>query len=122
MKGSFKLRPRRALNRAEAWGCLTANLALPGAGSLAAGYPIGYVQMAAAFLAEILTCITMIPMFKWMLSGTSGSESPLADLWFYAHRPLACIAFFAAVELWALTTSLIVLARTPKTGVPPRIT
>ena len=27
----------RALSRSEAWGCVTANLAVPGSGSLAAG-------------------------------------------------------------------------------------
>jgi|SRR5580692_8930861 hypothetical protein len=121
MKGSLKLRPRRELTRAEAWACFTANLALPGSGSLAAGYAIGYPQMAAAILAEFLTCITMIPMIKWVLSGAAASQSSLGDLWLYAHWPLACIGLFAASVLWALTTSLTILARAPKIGVPPRI-
>jgi hypothetical protein len=121
MKGSLKLRPRRTLNRAEAWACLTANLALPGSGSLAAGYAIGYAQMAAAFIAEVLTCVTGIPMIKWVLSGASSSESSLGDLWYYAHWPVACIGLFAAAVLWALTTSLTILARAPKAGVPPKI-
>jgi len=121
MKGSLKLRPRRALTRAEAWACFTANLALPGSGSLAAGYAIGYGQMTAAFLAEILTCVTGIPMIKWVLSGAAASQMSLGDLWLYAHWPVACIGLFAAAVLWALTTSLTVLAHASKDGVPPRI-
>jgi hypothetical protein len=135
MKGSLKLRPRRALNRAEAWACFTANLALPGSGSLAAGYAIGYGQMAAAFLAEILTCLTSIPMIQWgipmvqrVLSGEGAVPSPLGDtstylpeVWLHARWPLAGAGLFVVSVLWAMTTSLTILAHAPKDGVPPRI-
>ena len=46
MKISLALGPRRPLSRQTAWGCLTTNLALPGAGSLVAGRVSGYPQLA----------------------------------------------------------------------------
>jgi len=130
MKGSLKLRPRRALTRAEAWACFTANLALAGSGSLAAGRAIGYAQMAAVFLAMILTFITAIPMLRWAVSGgMAAAQSPmgdsfqqLAETWHYARWPLASIGLYAASVLWAMTTSLSILAKASKEGVPPRIT
>src|SRR5580692_2236015 len=111
MKDFLKLRPRRALNRAEAWGCLTANLALAGSGSLA----IGYWQMSTVFLAMILTCVTSIPMVQWKLSGaatvsqTAGDDlaQQLLDLWMHARWPLASIALYVVAVVWALITSLI---------------
>jgi hypothetical protein len=128
MKGSWKLRPRRALKRSEAWACLTANLALAGSGSLAAGYAVGYWQMAAVFLAMILTIITSIPMIQWMLAGGAAAQSRMDDplqymsaVWLHARWPLATIALYVAAILWALTTSLTILARAPKSDLPPRI-
>jgi hypothetical protein len=128
MKGSLKLRPRRALSRSEAWACFTANWAMAGSGSLAAGYAVGYWQMAAAFLAMILTFVTAIPMIQWgipmmrqMFSGAANAQPSLEEVWRYVHWPLASIGLYVAVVLWALTTSLIILARNPKDRVPPRI-
>ncbi len=129
MKGSLKLRPRRALSRTEAWACFTANLALAGSGSLAAGYAIGYLQMATVFVAMILTFVTSIPMIQWKLSAsTSASTSTLddqtqqlLDLWLHARWPLACIALYVVAVLWALITSLTILSHTTKDRVPPRI-
>jgi hypothetical protein len=129
VKGSFKLHARRQLNRSEAWACFTANLALPGSGSLAAGRGIGYLQMAAAFAGMILTIVTAIPMFQWVASG-GGTPSPqsmddpiqaMTDLWIHARGPLAGIGLFAASILWALVTSLAILAGAPKQGGPPKI-
>ncbi|HTA31206.1 MAG TPA: hypothetical protein VK731_12020 [Candidatus Cybelea sp.] len=129
MKGVLKLRPRRALSRAEAWGCLTANLALAGSGSLAAGYAIGYWQMATVFLAMILTCVTSIPMVQWKLSGAAAvsqmaGDDPtqqLLDLWMHARWPLASIALYVVAVLWALITSLTILSHSTKDRVPPHI-
>jgi hypothetical protein len=128
MKGSFKLRPRRALSRAEAWACFTANLAVAGSGSLAAGYAIGYWQMAAVFLAMILSLVTSIPMIQWWLSGAASAQSALDDplqnllkVWLHVRWPLASIGLYVAAVLWALTTSLTILAHAAKDKVPPRI-
>jgi hypothetical protein len=129
VKGSFKLRPRRVLTRSEAWACFSANLALAGSGSLAAGRAVGYAQLAAVFLAMILTFVTAIPFIQWMLSGgLAASQSAfsdpfqnLSDLWFHARWPMASIGLYAASVFWATLTSLAILAEAPKAGVPPRI-
>ena len=129
MKGSLKLRSKRVLNRKEAWACLTANLALPGSGSLAAGRAVGYVQLAAAFLADIICVGTAIPMFAWAMSGRLAAlQSPsgdpfqyLPELWLHVRGPLAGIGVLVAAILWATMTSLSVLSQAPKEGVPPII-
>ena len=128
MKGSLKLPARRRLNRSEAWACLTANLALPGSGSLAAGRAIGYFQMGAAFAGMMISVVTAVPMFQWAASGAATKPAPveeplegLLELWPHIRWPLAGLGLFAAAFLWALTTSLILLAETPKQAVPPRI-
>ena len=57
MKISLALGQARPLSRSEAKGCLTANLALPGSGSLVAGRAVGYFQMAfylAGFIISII--------------------------------------------------------------------
>ena len=124
MKLSLTLRSRRALNRSEAWACLTANLALPGSGSLAAGLAVGYWQLAAAFLAMILTLAAGIPLMRWSLTRQASLSDPfqsLSQIWRHARWPLAGIALYAVVILWALTTSLAFLSRAPRDAVPPRI-
>jgi hypothetical protein len=128
MKYSLTLRSRRALTRSEARACLAANLALPGAGSLAAGRAIGYVQMTLAFAGLILTVLTGIPMIEWCLSNWTRLTDPLSDpsdllldLWQHALWPLAGIGLYAIGILWAAATGLQLLAQAPKEGVPPRI-
>ena len=48
MKISLALGQRKPLDRTTAWGCLTANLAVPGCGSLVAGRVSGYFQLLLA--------------------------------------------------------------------------
>jgi hypothetical protein len=128
MKYSLTLRPRRALTRPEARACLAANIALPGAGSLAAGRPIGYAQMAAAFAGLIISLVTGIPMIEWSLSNWGRMTDPtgdptgmLLDLWLHARWPLVGIGVFVIGMLWAAVTGLQLLAQAPSDGVPPRI-
>ncbi len=127
MKLSLTLRPRRALSRAEAWACFSANLALPGAGSLVAGRAVGYGQMACAFLGVFVTLVTAIPMIQWVLSSggspssTADPFASLLDLWRHARWPLAGIAIFVVAIFWAMATSLLLLAAAQKDAVPPRI-
>jgi hypothetical protein len=45
----------------------------------------------------------------------------LLELWPHIRWPLAGFCLFAISILWAAATSLLVLAKTPKQGVPPRI-
>jgi hypothetical protein len=115
-------------NRKEALACLTANLALPGSGSLAAGRPIGYYQLALAALATILTIITGIRLLLWITSNSAHINDPTADpfqnflvMWRQLLWPLASLGLFAVSMLWAVVTSMQVLAEHPKNPVPPRI-
>jgi hypothetical protein len=129
MKYTLKLRAPRLLDRKEAWACLTANLALPGAGSLAAGRKIGYPQLALAFLATALTVVSTIRMIIWALPNWTRITQPsdadpldtLLDVLRHARWPLAGIALFFIAILWAGATSLKILAAAPKQAAPPRI-
>jgi hypothetical protein len=130
MKNPLTLRPRRVLQRSEAWACLSANLALPGAGSLAAGRKVGYVQMALSFLGLAVSVVAGIPMIEWGLANwgrmmqPAPSDDPLAslvDLWQHARWPLAGLGIFLTGFLWAAATGLALLAGAPKNAVPPRI-
>jgi hypothetical protein len=129
MKGSLKLRPRRAISRSEAWACFTANLALPGSGSLAAGRAVGYFQLAAAFFALIFSLVSAIPMYQWAGSGgmaaaQSSLDDPygrLSEVWRHVRWPLMGVGLFAASILWGMITSLVILAGAGKDSVPPSV-
>jgi hypothetical protein len=128
MKYSLTLRNRRALNRSEAKACLAANLALPGAGSLAAGRAIGYVQMAVAFAGLIISLLTGIPMIEWSLANWARTSDPMSDsgeflleLWTHVRWPIAGIGLFVIGIIWAGATGLQLLAQAPREGVPPII-
>jgi hypothetical protein len=128
MKYSLTLRSRRALTRSEARACLAANLALPGAGSLAAGKAIGYLQMTMAFAGMVITLLAGIPMIEWCLSNMARMRDPSSDslsvfleLWRHARWPLAGICLYAIGIIWAAATGLQLVARAPEDGVPPRI-
>jgi hypothetical protein len=115
-------------NRAEAWACLTANLALPGSGSLAAGKPVGYYQLALAVVGFILSVATGIPMVIWMLenwtrinASTGDPFDNLATMWHEIRWPLAGLGLFAVSLLWAAITGVQILSAHPKNPVPPRI-
>lgn len=121
-------RAKGPANRTEAWACLTANLALPGSGSLAAGKPIGYYQLALAAVGFILSVATGIHLMEWMLENwtrvnqsTGDPVEILATLWREIRWPLAGLGIFAASLLWAAITSLQILSAHPKNPVPPRI-
>jgi hypothetical protein len=121
-------RVKEPANRAEAWACVTANLALPGSGSLAAGKPIGYCQLALAAVGFILSVATGIHLLGWaMQSWTAMNQSTgdpfetLLTLWRQIRWPLAGLAIFAVSWLWAAITSLQILSAHPKNPVPPEI-
>ena len=123
MKTSLVLNPRRHLNRSEAWGCFTANLALPGSGSLVAGRAIGYVQITCAFIGMGITLVAGMRFIMWFFANwarlSDQSQDPfgyLQELWTAAQWPLGGMAIFAFAMLWAMVTSFQVLSATPKKG------
>jgi hypothetical protein len=127
MKYSLTLRPRRALSRSEARACLAANIALPGAGSLAAGRAVGYWQMATSFAGFVVSIVTGVPMIQWCLANWARLSDPLTgpdlffEFWRHALWPLAGIGIFAIGIVWAIATGLQLLSQAPRDGVPPRI-
>ena len=128
MKLVLARRAKGPANRAEAWACVTANLALPGSGSLAAGKSIGYYQLALYSVGFILSMATGVHMLVWMMGNwTRLNESTgdpfenLATIWHEIRWPLAGLLVAAAAILWAGITSRQMLAAHPKNPVPPKI-
>jgi hypothetical protein len=130
MKMSLALQPRRRLNRSEAWGCLTANLALPGSGSLVAGRRSGYLQMILAVAGLLITLLAGVRFIVWyaanraLLSAEPPPEDPFGSfviLWTAVRWPLAGVAIFTIAMVWALGTSVQILNGATEASVPPRI-
>jgi hypothetical protein len=129
MKTCLALNPRRPLNRSEAWGCFTANLALPGSGSLVAGRAIGYAQMTCAVIGMGITLVTGMRFIIWFLGNwarlSDQSQDPfvyLQELWTAAQWPLGGTALFGFAMLWAMATSFQILSASPKKpGLPPQL-
>ena len=128
MKLVLASRAKGPANRTEAWACLTANLALPGSGSLAAGKSIGYYQLALAAAGFILSVATGIHLLEWMLGNwtrvnqsTGDPFETLATIWHEIRWPLAGLGIFATALMWAAMTSMQILSAHPKNPVPPRI-
>ena len=116
MRISLALGPPRALSRQTAWGCLTSNLALPGSGSLVAGHPVGYVQLALALGGFALSAIFGARFIIWQLANWSrfhGSQADpvaeLAEIWQHLRWALLGMAVVFIACLWALMTSLAIL-------------
>jgi hypothetical protein len=129
MKVSLALGPRRPLSRQTAWGCLTTNLAMPGAGSLVAGRATGYAQLALAVGGMILTLVFGVRFILWYLANWGRFHGDTADpfgnleaMWHVLRWAVLGIGVFFVGWLWAFLTSfgLIVSARTSESGsVPP---
>jgi hypothetical protein len=120
-------RAKGPANRKEALACLAANIALPGSGSLAAGKPVGYYQLALAAVGFIIIVVTGIHLLEWMLGNGNGlnqTNDPgenLSILWHEIRGPLAGLGIAAIALLWAVITGLQILSAYPKNPVPPRI-
>ncbi len=125
-KISLALGPRRPLSRQTAWGCLTANLALPGMGSLVAGRVSGYAQAALALAGMVLTMIFGVRFIVWYIANWSrlvGQQSDplgtLGELWLELRWALAGFAIFAIGWLWALATSWGIVREAKEATAPP---
>jgi hypothetical protein len=131
MKISLALGPRQPLSRQTAWGCLTTNLALPGFGSLVAGYVAGYAQAALGIAGLILTTVFGVRFIVWYIANWSrfyGAQADpfaaLGDMWPVLRWALLGIGVFGVALVWALATSLQILRAAKKAEankVPPRL-
>lgn len=101
-----------------AWGCLTTNLAVPGAGSFLAGRKVtGVLQLALAIVGTAFTLIFSVRFFAWYASNRLrleelGVDDPLgviAEMWLAVRWAIIGIGMFGMSWLWALLTGLQVL-------------
>ncbi len=116
--------------REAAKGCLTANLAVPGLGSILVGRKIGFVQMAIYFAGFALTLTFGLRLIYSALSNWSAFYaefySPgadvlyaLSDLWQRTRWALLGIFLFLISWVWALATSRAVIAEANKKKILP---
>jgi hypothetical protein len=131
MKISLALGSREPLSRQTAWGCLTTNLALPGFGSLVAGYAAGYPQAVLGIGGLVLTMVFGVRFISWYIANWSrfyGAQADpfaaLSDTWPALRWALLGIGLFVVALLWALATSLQIMRAAKNaeaTNVPPRL-
>lgn len=125
MKISLALGRRGPLSRQTAWGCLTSNLALPGAGSLVAGRISGYAQLALAMVGMVLTVVCGVRFMTWYFahwSQLNKEQDPLeafGALWMAGRWAFLGIGVFAFGWLWGLATGLNLVQQAKRTEPPP---
>lgn len=127
MKLSLTLGTARPLSRAEAWGCVTANLAVPGSGSLAAGRAAGYFQMALTLIGFLMTVVCAAGFFRWYIANANQisrmqQDDPvgaLLSLWHAVRWPLLGMAIFVFALAWAGITSFQIVQTQRKNPPPP---
>jgi hypothetical protein len=115
-KKNPELSPREA-----AQGCLTANLAVPGLGSILVGRKVGFIQMAVYFAGFGLTFTFGLRLIYSVLSNWSafyaefnGPDadilSAMSDLWHRIRWAFLGFFLFLVSWTWALATSRTVMA------------
>ncbi len=116
MKTSWTLGRRRPLDRAAAWGCLTANLVVPGTGTLAGGRRSGYAQGVLALAGTGLTLVFGVRFLAWYAANYARLQQEdldpfavLGEIWLAVRWALLGMALFALAWLWALGSSLLLL-------------
>ena len=129
MKLRLTLGKSRLLSRAEAWGCFTANLAVPGSGSLAAGRPVGYFQMALTVIGFIITLVCGARFFHWYFSNSqqftqlqeTDPGAALLSFWLAARGTVMGFVIFGFALGWGAITGLAIVMSSSKNPAPPRI-
>ena len=111
-----------------AWGCLTANVAVPGCGSLVAGRVSGYFQLLLAMIGVALSTVFGLRFIVWYVNNWANLQQTQPDmdanfqeLWLRL-RP-ACIGFlvFLAGLLWSMASSIGILleSKRARASTPP---
>jgi hypothetical protein len=127
-KISLALGKTRVLSRETALSCLTANLALPGSGSLAAGRRSGYLELLLASIGVVLTLVFGVRFVLWFAQNWNSLHNQDADpistfssMWMAGRWAFLGIFIFLVATCWSLLTSLQILrsARKPPILAPP---
>ena len=120
---TFSAKPRRPLDYATAWGCLTSNLAIPGSGTLAAGRRSGYVQGLLAIAGFALTTVFGARFMGWYFANFARLQEEWVDpfaaageVWMAVRWAVLGMALFALGWLWALGSSLLIVREVRHTG------
>jgi hypothetical protein len=130
MRISLALGKREPLTRQTAWGCFTANLALPGCGSLVAGRISGYAQLALAVAGTILTSVYGVRFLVWYAANWSRLNNgpgddpfgPLREIWHSVRWAALGLGVFGIGWLWALITGIGIVQsakRAASANIPP---
>jgi len=127
MKVSLALGERRPLDRTTAWGCLTANLAVPGSGTLVAGRRSGYVQGLLALAGMGLTLVFGLRYIGWQLANYARLQDEMLDplavageVWIAVRWAVLGIALFAVAWLWGLESGLSLLREARRADARPK--
>ena len=106
-------RPPRLPDRAHAWGCLLANLTVPGLGTVAGGARvIGILQIGLSQTGFVVALVWAIrTLCDWIHTGRLPAE---IDRWLVFGFAGAWL--FLVIWLWSLVSSLQILRNTRKTN------
>jgi hypothetical protein len=108
-------------------------MTLPGCGSLLAGRVVGYAQIPIALIGFGMTTIFGIQFIVWYFSNSAHlrelqlePDLYFQEIWTHLRWALAGMALFFVSWVWALATSLAVLAgantdNTPSRPKPPKL-
>jgi len=105
---------------------------LPGSGSLVAGHPVGYAQLALALGGFAVSAVFGVRFIAWQVANWSRFHSPegdpvveLAEIWLHLQWALLGMAVVLIALFWALMTSLAILRSASNQGpskeLPPRL-
>jgi len=123
---------RQPLTRETAWICLSANLTLPGFGSIAAGRRVsGILQLGMSLIGIALTTVFGVKFILWALSNWDRIHQPqesldlLTEVWLAVRWALLGMALFALSWIWGLAAGYYLVRKTsPQAAagsIPPRL-
>jgi hypothetical protein len=108
-------------------GCVAANVALPGFGSLMAKRAVGWPQSALTVIGFAITAIFTVRAFVWFARNFSAIYGPEADpvetlqgIWLNLRWALLGMGLFAFSWLWTTATNAAILHSAKQTAERPK--
>ena len=102
---------------------------MPGSGSLAAGRPVGYFQMALYLLGFSITLVCAVGFFHWYFANAAEIKQQQQDdprgavlaFWRAARGAMAGFAIVVFSLAWSAVTSFQIMQSPRKDATPPRV-